>query len=162
MTEAFLALGSNVGDKLFYLSKAVKILQQQKDVTVEQVSSVYETLPFGVEEQENFFNQVVLVNTTLTAEELLRTVKNIEKEMGRKQTFRWGPREIDIDILMFGNLVLETDLLTIPHKYLTERDFFIAPLLELKPEAVHPATKKKLKDYLPLIDSKKIIHKFVL
>ncbi len=160
MTLVVLSLGSNKGKRFQNLNGAVELISQIEKTRLLKKSSVYETLPFGFEEQENFLNAAVLVETKLMPIELLKRVKKIEKELGRQETFRWGPREIDIDILIFGNEVIETEELAIPHKHLTERDFFLVPLLEIFPDAIHPVTKKKLRDYLSLIDSKFILHKF--
>ncbi len=161
MTDVFLSLGSNKGDRLKYLNEALNFLNRLKNSSVQKVASIYETLPLGFEEQENFYNTAVLLKTELNPFELLRQIKEIEKEVGRTKSFRWGPREIDIDILLFGNSVIETEELTVPHKYLTERDFAIVPLLEIKDDVIHPVSKKNLSNYLALIDSKQIIHKFV-
>ncbi len=161
MKKAFLALGSNKGERLNYLNKAVKSLSYLKVSDYFKVSSVYETLPFGVKEQANFLNLVLSFQTNLNPYELLEEVKKIEVEIGRQKSFRWGPREIDIDILLLGEEIVESEQLNIPHAYLTERDFFLIPLLELEEDLVHPLTGKKLLDYLDSIESKNILHKFV-
>jgi len=161
MVESFLGLGSNKGDRFSFLKKALEFLNEDKDIKLLAVSTIYETRPFGVENQRNFLNAVALVKTSLEPRAFLNKLKSIEKEVGRREGIRWGPREIDIDILLYGNLVLHEGNLNVPHKGLTTRDFFLFPLLELKPDAVHPESGKRLKEYLEKIETKYIIGKFI-
>jgi dihydroneopterin aldolase / 2-amino-4-hydroxy-6-hydroxymethyldihydropteridine diphosphokinase len=130
MTRGYLALGSNLGDREAYLAVARRLLGE-KQVRVVRESSVLETQPFGVQDQPAFLNQVLEVDWPGTPRELLQTVKAVEVEAGRRPTYRWGPREIDVDILLLGSeRVAEPDL-TIPHPGLAERPFLRQLLGEL-------------------------------
>lgn len=111
-----------------------------------KVSKVYETKPYGYQEQNNFLNTAALVETDLSLDQFLTEIKEIEKQTGRKNILRWGPRTLDIDILLFNNLVYSDDKISVPHKGLLKRDFVIYPLLDINPELVHPGTNIKLKD----------------
>jgi 2-amino-4-hydroxy-6-hydroxymethyldihydropteridine diphosphokinase len=132
----YLALGSNLGDRRAHLSDAIR--QLGKHVNVEQPSSIYETEPAYVTDQPRFYNMVLRGTTSLSPEELLRFVKNIEQQMGRITTQRYGPRPIDIDILVYGDLQLDQPDLTIPHPLITERAFVLMPLAEIAPNLVLP------------------------
>lgn len=142
MSKVFLGLGSNKGDRLEYLQKALEKLDADKNIKVINYASIYVTLPYGVEDQPNYYNSVVEVESNYSVENLYKFVKNLEEEIGRKKTFRWGPREIDIDILLVDDLVYQSDNLTIPHRDLLNRDFVLKPLLEIIGEFIHPNTKE--------------------
>jgi 2-amino-4-hydroxy-6-hydroxymethyldihydropteridine diphosphokinase len=116
---------------------AIELLEE-RGVTVQKRSSVYETKPWGVTDQPRFINMVVQIETTLEPEELLRLLKGIEKEIGRQDSFHWGPRIIDLDILLFNALVLNEENLKIPHPFLHEREFVLRPLNEIAPDVIHP------------------------
>ncbi len=158
--KVFLALGSNKGNKIEYLKDALNLIGKLPETSINSYSSVYETAPFGFIRQDNFLNMAVEIFTELNPVELLSSLKNIEKQLGRKKSFKWGPREIDIDILLYEDLIISNEELTIPHRYLLERDFFLVPLLEINSEIIYPSNKKKLKDYLNLIETNHIINKF--
>ncbi len=132
MTLAYLALGSNRGDRAGYL-KAARTRLPESGVTILRESSVHETRPWGGREQRDFLNQVLEVDTALEPAALLEACKEIERAVGRTPSPRWGPREIDIDVLLYGDLQLATDRLTVPHPALGERAFVLAPLSELAP-----------------------------
>ena len=131
MTTAYVGLGSNLGDRLGYLRAAVAALAARGLGPV-AVSSVYESEPLGPP-QPDYLNAVVSVSTTLSARELLETLKAIEAELGRRTTERWGPREIDLDLLLYGDEMLEEDDLIVPHPEMTRRSFVLVPLLEIAP-----------------------------
>ena len=133
MARAYLGLGSNVGERLQFLRRAVACLGEVVGIRVTRVSSVYETEPVGVTDQGWFLNAVVEVDTMLSAEALLERTQAIERALGRMRARRWGPRTIDLDILLYGDLQLKTDSLTIPHPELHRRAFVMIPLLELNP-----------------------------
>jgi len=144
MHIVYLALGSNVGDKKEHIENAVTLLGKKiKEITV---AKLYETKPMYYENQENFLNTALRGETTLSPEELLQFVKQVEKKVGRKDRFRNGPREIDIDILFYDNLILETNTLQIPHPRIQERDFVLKPFMDLDPNFVHPVLEKTMKE----------------
>ncbi len=125
---------------------AVELIDQNPDCQVEIVSSIYETSPYGDIVQSEFFNAVFKINTRLEVKELFRLLKSIELQVGRTETSKWGPREIDLDILFFNDLVYSDDELTIPHKDLLNRDFVLVPLNEIAPELIHPVMDKKISE----------------
>ena len=133
MTICYLGLGSNLGDRAQHLERARGELEARGAKILRQ-SSVHETEPFGILAQPRFLNQVLEVDWPGTPRELLTTAKAVEVAVGRTETFRWGPREIDVDILLFGDLAVREDDLTIPHPGLAEREFVLAPLHELRPD----------------------------
>lgn len=144
--RVFLALGANIGDRRRNLVTALQRLH--KEVELENISSIYETEPVSYTEQPRFFNLVCQGRTRLEAEELLRYVKEIETILGRKPSFRNGPRPIDIDILFYDNLHIEREYLIIPHPRLSERAFVLVPLAEIAPEIVDPGSGKSTRELL--------------
>ena len=133
MTTAYLGLGSNVGDRRVNLAQA-RLRLTAAGVVVTRASAIAEPDPFGVPDQPRFLNQVLEVEWTGTARELLAAAKKVEVEIGRTPTFRWGPREIDVDILLFGDASIDEPGLQVPHPGLWEREFVTVPLLELRPD----------------------------
>ncbi len=146
LITSYLGLGSNLGDREKNIEQAVELLS--KRLTVEQVSSLYETEPMGYHAQPWFLNAACRVSTGLTPFSLLRLAKDIEAELGRSHSFRNAPRIIDIDILFCGDLVLETEGLTIPHPRITERLFVLMPLAEIAPDLIHPLEQKTIRQLL--------------
>jgi 2-amino-4-hydroxy-6-hydroxymethyldihydropteridine diphosphokinase len=140
----YLALGSNVGDRLANLKQAIDSLTPQMEVKAK--SSVYETPPWGYEDQPKFLNQVVKAKTYLDPEPLLKHLKRLEVALGRQASFPNGPRLIDMDILFYDELILSTSSLVIPHPRLQERGFVLLPLMELSPDLIHPLSKKSVRD----------------
>ena len=138
----YLALGSNLGDRATNLKEAIASLTPQ--MVLKAKSHVYETPPWGYEDQPKFLNQVLMVQTYLEPEQLLKHIKRLEVALGRKASFTNGPRLIDIDILFYDDLVLNTPILTIPHPRLQERGFVLLPLMDIAPDLVHPETKKSV------------------
>ncbi len=139
----YFGLGSNVGDRRGNLDKALTLLSQR--LQVKMVSSVYDTEPVGNTEQPRFLNQVCLAYTTLAPSGLLALAKGIEMKLGRIRGIPNAPRTIDIDILFYGDQVIETPDLTIPHPRMTERAFVLIPLVEIAPDLVHPINGKTVK-----------------
>ena len=131
MVTVYLGLGSNLGDKRKNLRRAVKLLRQR--VKIIKVSSLYETKPVGHTDQPDFLNAVLAAETGIAPTPLLRLVKSIEKKIGRRRTFRNGPRVIDIDILLYEGRKVKTKRLTIPHPRMYARDFVLRPLREIAP-----------------------------
>lgn len=157
--QAFIGLGSNMGDRLGYLRAALHEMALRPEIRVMRVSSVYESEPVGYKEQSWFLNQVAEVETSLDPWQLLRALQGIENRLGRKRIFRWGPRVIDLDLLLYGRLVLEDEELTLPHPRMYERNFVLFPLNEIAPGLVHPdglTTAEHLKRYLATSPPEKI------
>ncbi len=146
LVTVYLCLGSNMGDRKMNLDKAMEYLSQKLRVTAK--SSVYDTEPVGNPEQPRFLNMVCQVMTILKAADLLVLVKAIERKLGRMPGRRNVPRPIDIDILLYGDEVIKTPELTIPHPRLTERAFVLVPLAEIAQALVHPQSKKAVKELL--------------
>ncbi len=146
MAIAYLCLGSNIGDKVGYVQQAVRMLSSTGMVTVVRTSCLYETEPWGNRDLDWFVNGVIEVKTKLSPRELLELCKNTEIQMGREKSYSdtYEARKIDIDILFYGDLVVDEPDLKIPHEHLHERAFAIVPLLELIPDYVHPKYKKSL------------------
>lgn len=140
MTVAYLGLGSNLASPQAKLRQAVTSLLFLSDTVILRVSSFYRSKPWGgIEQQPDFVNAVVAIATALTPTQLLTELKGIERVHGRRcAAVRWGPRELDIDILLYGGLVCVSDDLTIPHPHMQKRDFVIHPLLEIAPRLVLP------------------------
>jgi len=153
----YLALGSNLGDKQGNITSAINRLKELSGVEVVGHSSVYLTPPVGVSRQPDFYNCAVEIKCESSPHELLKQVKSIELDMGREPGSHFQPRPIDIDILLYGDFEIDTLELLIPHSRLPKRAFVLAPLLELKPDLIHPTTFKPLKEYLEeLGDTQKV------
>ncbi|MFC6335187.1 2-amino-4-hydroxy-6-hydroxymethyldihydropteridine diphosphokinase [Paenibacillus septentrionalis] len=125
---AYIALGSNLGDREQWLLQAIKALEARANISVEAVSALYETDPVGYTDQDAFLNMAIKVSTTLSPLELLREQLDIENELGRVRQVRWGPRTIDLDLLLYDNVSLETEQLILPHPRMLERAFVLVPL----------------------------------
>ncbi|MFN3396076.1 MAG: 2-amino-4-hydroxy-6-hydroxymethyldihydropteridine diphosphokinase [Thermodesulfovibrionales bacterium] len=147
MATVYLSIGSNLGRREDNCLKALKAMEE-KGMTIKKRSLMYETEPWGVREQPYFINMAVEVETDLPPDKLLQVVKEIEKEMGRTETYKWGPRIIDIDILLYNDLIYERSDLKIPHPFMHERDFVLRPLSEIAPDKVHPVLNKTISELL--------------
>jgi 2-amino-4-hydroxy-6-hydroxymethyldihydropteridine diphosphokinase len=141
MPAVYIALGSNLGDREKNCLRAIELLKE-KGIEILKASKMHETEPWGVKEQPRFINMAAEIKTDMAPHELLKLLKDIEKKMGRAETIRWGPRVIDIDILLWGDLILKTPELTIPHPLMHGRKFVLEPLSEIAPDAVHPVSGK--------------------
>ncbi|ETW96921.1 MAG: hypothetical protein ETSY1_24685 [Candidatus Entotheonella factor] len=151
MAIAYLGLGSNIGDREVHLSDACGLLHQHPAIAVEAVSSLYRSAPVGVTGQAWFVNAAARLQTDLSPRSLLAVTQAVERRVGRTPTYRWGPRVVDIDLLLYGDLQLRTRYLTIPHAALHERAFVLVPLYELAPHLSLPSGNaiKTLLDALP-------------
>jgi 2-amino-4-hydroxy-6-hydroxymethyldihydropteridine diphosphokinase len=136
----YIALGSNVGDREANVRRAAALLAGAG--TVAALSSLYATEPVGNREQPGFINAVAAIETSLAPGELLAVCRSIEERLGRERTVRWGPRTIDLDILLYGDRTVSTDELTIPHPRMAERRFVLEPLAEIAPGAAHPVLRR--------------------
>ncbi|MFC5468536.1 2-amino-4-hydroxy-6-hydroxymethyldihydropteridine diphosphokinase [Cohnella suwonensis] len=134
MLEAYVALGANLGDREQSLAEAVRRLQVEPGVELLRVSAAYETAPVGYTDQPSFLNMAVALNTELEPVELLRRLLAIEQEMGRVRDVRWGPRNIDLDLLVHGETSMDTPELTLPHPRMGQRAFVLVPLRDAWPE----------------------------
>jgi 2-amino-4-hydroxy-6-hydroxymethyldihydropteridine diphosphokinase len=146
----YLALGTNLGDRPANLRAALKALSPEVKVIAE--SKVYETPPWGYEDQPTFLNMAVKCKTNLEPESLLKRLKHLEVQLGREQSFCWGPRLIDIDILFYNDLILKSEPLSIPHLRLHERAFVLVPLADIAPDFIHPVLKKTIRKLLTGVD----------
>lgn len=136
MTRAALGLGGNIGDSRKLIAAAIARLAEHPGIDVEAVSALYLTPPWGKLDQPAFLNAAALIDTTLSPRQLLDAILGIERELGRERIERWGPRRIDIDILLFGSVEMNEPGLHIPHPRLTERAFALVPLGDIMPDAV--------------------------
>jgi len=150
----YLSLGSNIGNRSANLKQAISSLRPQMEVKAR--SKVYETPPWGYTEQDKFLNQVVKVSTYLEPEPLLKHLKRLEIALGRKETFHYGPRLIDMDILFYDALVLETPQLILPHPHVHERGFVLIPMMDVAPDLVHPVKGKSIRELLALTSASDI------
>lgn len=138
MTLATLAIGSNLGDRLKYLQSAIDGLLDNSQIKIINISQVYETKPMGGPQQDNFLNAVVEIDTSLSPDELLSFIQKLEFEANRVREVHWGPRTLDVDILVYGDLVSKNPNLTIPHPRISERPFVLIPWYEISPEITIP------------------------
>lgn len=154
--KAYLGLGSNLGDKKAYLDYAVQRLNQEKDCVVEKVSGYLVTKPYGVLEQDDFLNACLLLKTLLSPDELLEKLHEIEKEAHRERVLRWGPRTLDLDILLYDDLVMENEQLVIPHIEMHKREFVLKPLSEIAPGIRHPIYRKTVYQLLEELEEQSV------
>ena len=139
---AYIGFGSNIGDRRSYIQKAITALSVVEEITLQKISSLYKTAPVGYEAQADFLNGAVALETSFSPHLLLHTLKDIETAVGRKHRARWGPREIDLDILIYEDICLQTADLTIPHPEMHLRRFVLVPLVEIAPALMHPVFKE--------------------
>ena len=156
MNEVYLQLGSNIGDRLDNLNQSIKIITERIGNVLEK-SSVYESAPWGVENQRNFLNQVIFVKSNFDPYTILDLVLQIEKDMGRIRIEKWGERIIDIDILFIDDLIIESENLCIPHEFIAKRKFVLQPMCEIAPGFIHPKLNKTISQLLEeCIDDEKV------
>nr|WP_267962737.1 2-amino-4-hydroxy-6-hydroxymethyldihydropteridine diphosphokinase [Thermus hydrothermalis] len=149
---AYVGLGSNLGDRAGYLLAAVSLLSRLPKTRLLRLSPVYETAPVGPP-QPPYLNLVAELDTGLDPRELLQALLEVERALGRERKERWGPRTIDLDLLLYGDLVLEEEGLQVPHPRLHERAFVLVPLLDLLPEGRHPVLGVRFAELLAALDA---------
>ena len=146
--RVFVGLGSNVGDRAAHLAGALSRLSSHPAIELVRATELAETAPWGDADQPPFLNAVAELRTRLEPPELLQTLKEMERDLGRTPSRRWGPREIDLDILLYGDRLVDEPLLAVPHPRLTERRFILEQLLLLDDALVHPRSGRRLASYL--------------
>ena len=157
---AYIGFGSNIGDRLTHIQNAIQNLSKTEGIILRQISSLYKTDPVGYEAQAQFLNGVAAIQTTLPPLSLLHTLKDIETAIGRKHRIRWGPREIDLDILIYGDVCLQTEKLVIPHPEMHLRGFVLVPLAEIAPNLIHPVFQETIQTLCNrLEDDKSVLRK---
>ncbi|GAE01327.1 2-amino-4-hydroxy-6-hydroxymethyldihydropteridine diphosphokinase [Clostridium botulinum B str. Osaka05] len=144
MHTAYVAFGSNIGEKENYIKRALEKIEERK-IKIIKVSPIYETEPYGVLDQDSFLNGVVKIETNLTPENLIKELLLIEKQLDRVRERRWGPRTIDLDIIFYDDLIINKNNLIIPHKDMGNREFVLKPLCDIDKNFIHPVLKKSVK-----------------
>jgi 2-amino-4-hydroxy-6-hydroxymethyldihydropteridine diphosphokinase len=147
MHKAYILLGSNRGRRRDYLNKAKRMVAANSGIILKE-SSIYETAAWGKTDQKAFLNQVIVITTDLAAEKLMQSLLDIEQQLGRIRTEKFGPRTIDLDILFFDELVMKSKLVTLPHPAIQDRRFVLVPLAELSPKKMHPVYKQTVTSLL--------------
>lgn len=152
MPRAYLSIGSNIGDRINYINKAIEKLKQN-NIKIIKSSNIIETEPYGYKEQGKFLNMAVEIDSDLNPFELMKLILKIESELGRIRTVRWGSRVIDIDIIFYDSLIINEPDLKIPHPDMQNRFFVLKPLQEIAPDFVHPVLKKTITELLENLNS---------
>lgn len=150
MITAYLGLGSNIGNREEQLVRAIDILNHYTGIEVTNCSPIYETAPVGYTEQPNFLNLCLEISTTLSVQELLENCLDTEKQLHRVRNERWGPRTLDVDILLYGDNVIEQDDLIVPHPRMNERAFVLIPLNDIAPHIIEPRSHKSINELVPI------------
>jgi 2-amino-4-hydroxy-6-hydroxymethyldihydropteridine diphosphokinase len=146
--KTYLGMGTNLGDPLQQMSRALTSLHHTEGMRVTSLSSIYQTSPIGYLDQPDFYNMVIEMETLLTPTQLLAAILQIEKKLHRVRTMRWGPRTIDIDILLYGDHLIQSKELQIPHPRMKERAFVLIPLYELIGNKILPGTEQTLREWI--------------
>lgn len=144
--KVYISFGSNIGDREQQINEALNKLQEIRDTELVTVSSLYETGPVGGVIQDDFLNGAVIVETSLTPIDFLNEIQRIELELGRERKVHWGPRTIDLDVLLMDDHIIEHERLNVPHPYMHERSFVLIPLAEIAPDAIHPILNKSINE----------------
>jgi len=148
MTTTYLLLGTNMGERFELIKKAQNLIQEKVGSISKASSSIYETAAWGEENQADYLNQVLVVDTKLNPFQLLQNIHQIEQSLGRKREKAWGPRTMDIDILFYDQYICNTPQLTIPHPHISKRRFVLTPLAEINPTFIHPLLNKSIQNLL--------------
>ena len=157
MANAYVGFGSNIEDRLNYITQALQLLLEVDRVSLIQISSLYETEPVGYEEQGWFLNGVIAVETRLLVHQLLALLKTIEGLVGRRNRTRWGPREVDLDLLIYDQCCINTPDLTVPHPEMHRRSFVLVPFAEIAPDVLHPIFQQNIRTLLSNLNDEKTV-----
>ena len=157
MAHAYIGFGSNIDDRFTYITQALQLLLAADDVSLIQISSLYETEPVGYEEQDWFLNGVVAIETDLSVHRLLALLKEIEGLVGRQHRARWGPREVDLDLLIYDQCCINTPNLTVPHPEMHQRSFVLVPFAEIAPDVLHPILQENIRTLLSNLNDEKTV-----
>lgn len=159
MKKVYIGLGSNIGDREGFLRQSLKLLGERCG-TITQRSSVYETSPVGFIADKDFLNMVVLLETDLEPAGLMRMIMEIETELGRKRLKKgYSSRTIDIDLLLYNNVIMDDEIITLPHPRMHERRFVLEPLHEIAPDLIHPVLTKSVKQLLSICSDTDLVRK---
>jgi 2-amino-4-hydroxy-6-hydroxymethyldihydropteridine diphosphokinase len=154
VVECYVGLGSNVGDRVAAIRRALAAVASSSGIILGDSSSLYLTPAWGHEKQRDFVNAVCRLETSLGPRELLSKLKEIEGCLGRQERFRWGPREIDLDLLFYGRHILDEPDIRIPHPMICRRAFVLVPLSEIAPDLIHPETGLKISEHLGAVEER--------
>lgn len=146
MVKVYLGLGSNMGDRAHQLQQAIQIIDRFQHIDVTSVSPIYETKPVGYTDQPQFLNLCIEIETTLKPQELLKRCLETEQALHRVRKIRWGPRTLDVDILLYGNEIIEEDNLIIPHPRMVERAFVLIPLNDIASKHIEPRSQRLIEN----------------
>ena len=158
MAHAYIGFGSNIDDRSTYITQALQLLLDADNVSLIRISSLYETEPVGYEEQDWFLNGVVAIETDLPLHGLLALLKGIEGVVGRQHQARWGPREVDLDLLIYDQCCINTPNLTVPHPEMHRRSFVLVPFAEIAPDVCHPIFQQNIQSLLSNLTDKKTVN----
>jgi 2-amino-4-hydroxy-6-hydroxymethyldihydropteridine diphosphokinase len=154
--SAYLSIGSNMGEAIENCKESIRRLESIEGISLKKVSSFYKTSPLGDINQNWFVNCAVCLKTDFTAEVLLQTCLAIETSMGRVRKKRWGERVIDIDLILYGDQIIENEFIHLPHPRMLERGFVLIPMTEIAPEKNHPLSNRPMHTYLPKISDQQV------
>ncbi|RIL73104.1 2-amino-4-hydroxy-6-hydroxymethyldihydropteridine diphosphokinase [Staphylococcus devriesei] len=155
MVQAYLGLGSNIGEREQQLQEAINMLNNTDGIEVVNVSPIYETAPVGYTEQPNFLNLCIEIATELTPQALLKSCFEVEQRLHRVRKIRWGPRTLDVDILLYEDNIIEEDNLVVPHPRMSERAFVLIPLNDIASDKIEPRSQKPIRDLVIADDTVK-------
>ncbi|MDD3186495.1 MAG: 2-amino-4-hydroxy-6-hydroxymethyldihydropteridine diphosphokinase [Anaerostipes sp.] len=150
--RAYIGVGSNMGNRMEYIEHAIETMEQETDIKVENISNLIETKPYGGVEQDDFLNGCVAIDTLKEPEELLDFLLDVEQQAGRERKVHWGPRTLDLDILLYDDIIMDQDNLVIPHIEMTKRLFVLEPLAQIAPYKIHPLKKQTILELKERLD----------